>query len=164
MTILCRFADYAGEPKPKSYFDALMLGSASPGMDHYWREVSYNAVNLAGSGVYGWYTLPQPRSYYVLAGGLDFNRALNDCTGVADAAVHFPSYVGINLVFNHDLDGFAWGGSSTLARDGQTRFYSLTWLPPWGYTNQAVIAHEMGTDSASLTRPAPPARPTTRQG
>ena len=46
-------------------FETLMLGIVPPGLDHYWRELSFNNINLAGSVVRGWYTLPQPRSYYV---------------------------------------------------------------------------------------------------
>ena len=65
-TILCRFGDSPGvTPHPLSWFNTLMLGTSPPGLDHYWRELSFNNVNLTGSAVYGWYTLPQPRSYYV---------------------------------------------------------------------------------------------------
>ena len=39
-------------------------GTSYPGLDHYWREVSYNQMNVTGSNVVGWYTLPQPMSYY----------------------------------------------------------------------------------------------------
>ncbi len=147
-TILCRFADSTGvTPNPVSYFQSLMLPgspSVAPGLDHYWRELSFNNVNLTGSAVVGWYNLPQPRSYYLPGGSLDFQRAANDCTAVADAAVFFPSFVGINLMFNDNLDGFAWGGSWTLTRDGVTKTYRMTWVPPWGYQNQGPIAHEMG--------------------
>jgi hypothetical protein len=148
VTILCRFADEAGvTPHPVSWFETLMLGSAAaPSLDHYWREVSYGQVQLTGSDVVGWYTLPQPRSYYVYGTpeALDHQRAVNDCTAVADADVYFPSFVGINLAFNDNLDCCAWGGSWTLTRDGQTRSYRVTWLPPWGYENQGPVAHEMG--------------------
>jgi M6 family metalloprotease-like protein len=147
-TVLCRFADEPDlTPKSKAWFDTLMLGSASaPSLGHYWREVSYGNVNLTGSVVVGWYTLPQPRSYYVYGNPvqLDFQRAANDCTGVADADVYFPDFVGINLAFNENLDGYAWGGSWTITRDGRTKTYRMTWLPPWGYENQAPVAHEMG--------------------
>jgi M6 family metalloprotease-like protein len=146
-TILCRFADLAAvTPHPISWFSTLMLGTTAPGLDHYWRELSFNNVNLIGSAVYGWYMLPQPRSYYVYGNPaqLDFQRAANDCTAVADADVYFPSFVGINLMFNDNLDGYAWGGSWPLTRDGVTRTYRMTWVPPWGYDNQGPIAHEMG--------------------
>jgi hypothetical protein len=127
-----------------------MLGTSPPGLDHYWREVSFNNVNLTGSAVYGWYTLPQPRSYYVHGSPaqLDQQRAANDCTAVADAQVYFPGFVGINLMFNDDLDGAAWGGSWTLARDGVTKTYRMTWMPPWGYENQPSRT-DGGTGSTS---------------
>ncbi|HEX2911126.1 MAG TPA: IPT/TIG domain-containing protein [Chloroflexia bacterium] len=142
ITILCKFSDVITEPKPLSYFGGL-LGTIKPGLDDYWREVSYNNVNLLGSTVTGWYVLPQPRSYYIVNGLLNFDRATSDCTGVADSVVNFPSFYGINLMFNDELDGSAWGGSRTLTLDGQTKTYSLTWEPPWGYSNQGAIAHEM---------------------
>src|SRR6266849_5746014 len=148
VTVLCRFADEAGvTPRSKAWFESLLLGSVTaPGLDHYWRQVSYGNVNLTGSVVVGWYTLPQPRSYYVYGSPLqlDFQRAASDCTGVADADVYFPGFVGINLAFNDNLDCCAWGGSWTLTRDGQSRAYRMTWLPPWGYENQGPVAHEMG--------------------
>jgi M6 family metalloprotease-like protein len=146
-TILCRFADSAGAtPHPIEWFNTLMLGTTAPGLEHYWRELSFDNVNLIGSAVHGWYTLPQPRSYYVYGSPaqLDHQRAANDCTAVADADVYFPDFVGINLMFNGDLDGYAWGGSWTLTRDGMPKNYRMTWLPPWGYENQGPVGHEMG--------------------
>ena len=146
VSLLCQFGDIPTIPRALSWFETLMLGTVPPGVDHYWRELSFNNVNLAGSIVLGWYTLPQPRSYYIHGSppALDFARAAADCTGVADADVYFPSFVGVNLMFNADLDGFAWGGSWTLARDGVVKNYRMTWVPPWGYENQGPIAHEMG--------------------
>ncbi len=58
-TILCKFADVPDEPDPVAYFERL-LGNAYPGLDHYWREVSYGAISLAGSRVTGWHALPHP--------------------------------------------------------------------------------------------------------
>ncbi|MBC7264799.1 MAG: hypothetical protein H5T64_10670, partial [Chloroflexi bacterium] len=144
VTILCKFADVAAEPQPLSYFQGLM-GSAYPGMDHYWRELSYNVIKLVGSVERGWYTLPQPKSYYVYGSPaeLDLARATEDCTACADADVYFPSYVGINLVFNDALGYYVgWGCASYyLVRDGEGKYYRMTWLSPPG---QDGIAHEMG--------------------
>ncbi len=50
------------------------------GLDAYWREASYNAINLTGSQVFGWYTLPQPRSFYVVGGHQDMAKTRQDCT------------------------------------------------------------------------------------
>ncbi|MBC8422418.1 MAG: hypothetical protein H8E01_00145 [Chloroflexi bacterium] len=149
ISILCKFADVADEPKPLSYFEG-MYSSTYPGLDHYWREVSYDIANVEGSDAVGWYTLPQPRSYYVYDRDgdgyedLHHYRAANDCTAVADAAVYFPDYVGINLMFNDDLDGYAWGGGQYMALDGVIRVWRMTWEPPWGYEDITVMAHEMG--------------------
>lgn len=143
VSIMCKFSDYADEPRSLAYFQDMYSGSW-PGLDHYWREVSYNMANVAGSLATGWYTLPQPRSYYVINGRLDFDRAAQDCTGAADPYVNFAGMAGINLMFNTDLDGYAWGGTWYLTLDGVSKSWPITWEPPWGYANIMVIAHEMG--------------------
>jgi len=33
-------------------------------LDTYFREVSYNKANIAGSNAVGWYTLPHTLTYY----------------------------------------------------------------------------------------------------
>lgn len=143
VSIMCKFNDVSSEPKGLSYFQN-MYANEYPGLDHYWRESSYNLANVNGSTALGWYTLPQPRSYYVPDGSLDFARAANDCTAAANASVYFPDYVGINLMFNDNLDGYAWGGTQCMTLDGVFHCWSMTWEPPWGYDDITVIAHEMG--------------------
>jgi M6 family metalloprotease-like protein len=142
ISILCKFSDVPAEPNPLSYFQD-MYRSTRPGLDHYWRELSYNKVNLLGSTAVGWFTLPQPRSYYV-GSTTNLDQLANDCIAVADPVVFFPNYQGINLMFNDRLGCCAWGGLRYLNLDGQNRRYGITWLPPWGYQNISVIAHEMG--------------------
>lgn len=150
LTIMCMFSDVATEPKDYTYFEN-MYASTYPGLNHYWQEVSFNKINIDGSGTAGtgWYTLPQPRSYYVDADGdgnlsMEFGRAANDCTAAADADVDFSPYVGINLMFNSDLDGYAWGGGRSMTLDGVSKYWNMTWEPPWGYSQITVMSHEMG--------------------
>ena len=147
VTVLCKFNDFPIEPKSPTYFQEMY----TPRLDSYWREQSYNLINTTGSGsVTHWYTLPNPRSYYVYdmngdqTQELNLDRAADDCTGVADTDIVFPNYVGINLMFNTDLDGYAWGGGNWMTLDGTTRLWYMTWEPPWGYSNLTVIEHEMG--------------------
>lgn len=142
-TLLCRFADVPAEPKPVGYFETLM-SDAEGRLDHYWQTVSYGKVDIAGSGVFGWFTLPHPRSHYIPGESADLLALFQDCTGVADATVDFSSFVGINMMFNADLDCCAWGGSMWATLDGVARSWYLTWEPPWGYDNQSPLAHEMG--------------------
>jgi M6 family metalloprotease-like protein len=142
ISILCKFSDVPAEPNPLSYFQN-MYSSIRPGLDHYWRELSYNKVNLQGSTAVDWFTLPRPRSYYV-GSTTKLYQLADDCVAAADSVVFFPNYQGINLVFNDSLGCCAWGGWLFLNLDGQFRRYGITWLPPWGYQNISVVAHEMG--------------------
>jgi M6 family metalloprotease-like protein len=144
ITLPCKFADIITETKPIAYFTE-MYTSTYPGLDHYWREVSYNLLNVQGSGsVSHWYTLPQPQSYYEVAGGsMDTGKLFQDCTAAADAEVYFPNYAGINMVFNGDFPT-SKGGSGTATLDGVTRSWRRTWLADWGFSNLAVVEHEMG--------------------
>ena len=145
VNIRCRYKDTPDvPPHDNAWFDNL-FGNAYPGLDHYWRESSYNKINLIGTTTVGWLTLPKNKSAYeTAAGNLNLGLAAEDCTAVADASVFFPDYVGINLMFNEVVGGFAYGGGWCLVLDGVDRCWNMTWLPPWGYENQSPLAHEMG--------------------
>ena len=77
-------------------------------MDHYWRQQSYNLINTVGSTAAGWFVLPHPHDYYMSGSWFDLDRAAADCTGAANPSVNFSTYSGINMMFNSDLDGYAW--------------------------------------------------------
>lgn len=146
ISILCKFADSADSvPAPPAHFEALM-GAAYPGVNHYWTEVSEGRVNLNGSRVVGWYTLPQPRSYYVGSGSqsADLGKLASDCTAAADSVVHFPDYFGINLQFNQRLDCCSWGGGRIMTLDGVTRRYAMTWEASWAAFALGTWVHEVG--------------------
>ena len=143
VSILCKFSDVSSEPESLSYFQN-MYGSNYPGLDHYWRELSYNIANVSGSTAVAWVNLPHPVSHYETPEGGDLNAMAEDCTEAADPYVYFPNYVGINMMFNAAFGPYAWGGSRYFSLDGVSRRYSVTWEPPWGYNDICVIAHEMG--------------------
>ena len=150
-TLMCKFSDIATEQKTLSFFQG-QYGTAIGQLDHYWREVSYNQINLTGSAAYGWYTLPQPRSYYVTKDAdnkdkADLTKLFQDCIAAADADVNFAAnggLQGVNMMFNGDLDGYAWGGSRCATLDGINKCWSTTWNPPWSFNNLAPLSHEMG--------------------
>ena len=148
VTIACKFKGIAEEQKPVSFFQG-QYGTAPGQLGHYWQEVSYGKINLAGSSAHGWFNLPQPRSYYVDtdAGGYsyaDLNRLFNDCAAAADPRVDFSSVQGVNLMFNGNLDGFAWGGDSCGLLDGVEKCLRSTWIPAGVFEHLATLAHEMG--------------------
>jgi M6 family metalloprotease-like protein len=147
VSIMCKFSDYAVEPKNLAYFQG-MYSSVKPGLDHYWREQSYDLANVAGSTASGWFVLPHPESTYNptdTLGGTDLDLLANDCIAAADDNVDYSLYTGINMMFNTNFDnGYAWGGSRFMNLDGVIKSWSTTWEPPWGYEDITVIAHEMG--------------------
>jgi hypothetical protein len=144
VTLLCRFADaMSATPHDVAWFEGLVTSTTYPGLAHYWHQASYGTVTLSGSVVVPWKNLPLPRSAYVSGGGFDLDRLARDCTAAAAADVHFPAFFGINLMFNGDLP-VSIGGTWVLALDGPARYYAVTWIPRWGYGDQALVAHEMG--------------------
>ena len=144
-TVLCRFADStAVQPHPASHYEALLTGTSTSSLDHYWREVSDGRVNLGGGKVAGWYNLPRTRAQYFpngLAASPNWSMMVSDCTAAADADVDFRLYVGVNMQFNTHMPA-SWGGSAYVAADGVNRVLPMTWMAPWA--GHAVYAHEMG--------------------
>ncbi|MCP4142262.1 MAG: hypothetical protein GY755_18660 [Chloroflexi bacterium] len=147
ISIMCKFSNFSTEPKDLAFFQQ-MYASSYPGLDHYWREVSYDTINTIGSGAAGWFVLPHTEAYYNptdTLGGTNLSLLAADCLAVADATVNFSIYKGINMMFNTNFDnGYAWGGSRYMTLDGVTKSWPITWEPPWGYSNITVISHEMG--------------------
>ncbi len=151
VTLMCKFSDIATEQKTLSFFQS-QYGTAIGQLDHYWQEVSYGQINLAGSMAYGWVDLPQPRSVYVTKDDAgkdkaDLGKLFTDCVAAHDANVNFAvngGVQGVNMMFNGDLDGFAWGGGRCATLDGVNKCWSTTWNPPWSFGNLAPLSHEMG--------------------
>jgi M6 family metalloprotease-like protein len=143
VNILCRFADStATTPQQPSFFTGF-FSSSRPGLDHYYRDISFGNIDLVGTQVVGWYNLPQPRSYYYTSDPPNFQRMAADCTAAADSVIDFTQFQGINLAFNQNIGCCAWGGAQSLTLDGQTRAFPMTWMPPGGFI-QSIFAHEMG--------------------
>lgn len=147
ITLMCKFADITAEQKPRSFFQE-QYGNAPGQLGHYWSEVSYGQINLAGSSAHGWYTLPKPRAAYLAdVNGkqkAQLSELFADCANAADPEVDFAGIQGVNLMFNGELDGNAWGGGACTTLDGAYVCTRVTWSPPWSFANLAPLAHEMG--------------------
>jgi M6 family metalloprotease-like protein len=149
--LLCKFSDEPAEPRPPADF-ATLMGGGYPNMEHYYAEISNGQFSFAGTEVHGWFTLPQPRSYYVDGTTVTtmLTRLSNDCTAAADAAVNFSGFSGIIMQLNANLatsgSGSAWGGSRSMTLDGVTRVWPMAWMPLWAtqHSRYGVWAHEIG--------------------
>ena len=153
VTIACKFSDVGAEPDDKAYFEG-MYANAPGGLDHYWREVSHDNIDIAGSIAVDWVDLPQTHTTYVPTPGsgteADLDLLFADCTAASTHLVDFADagnnqpFAGINMMFNEGLDCCAWGGGQWAMLDGLLKVWRVTWEPPWSYNNEGVIAHEMG--------------------
>lgn len=150
----CKFPDVAAVPHDMAYY-AGMYRNTYPGLDHYWREVSYGQMDLAGSQAAGWFTLPKNQAAYY-DGGLKWWDIVNDCTAAADAAVTFTDYDGLSFILNDTLGGSALGGPIIWDLDGARQIYAANWIPAWASSTLSIFQHEMGhgyrfSHSASAT-------------
>ncbi len=158
VTILCRYSDDSSTPETKSWIQTLITGTAFPSVDHYFREISFNNLNFSGSLVVGWYTLPQPYSYYNWDKNgngwaeFDYARAITDAVAEAEADVYFPDFVGIHMFFNRnpacdvDPSGVVCASSMfsyPVSADELIKNYGVSCIGPWGFRLQTVVCHEL---------------------
>ncbi len=139
--ILCKFNDVPDEPLSVSRYEA-MYANGFGGADDFYREVSDGRINLQGTRVYGWYTLPRARSSYVVNDQANLTQLFNDCTRQADPDVDFRQVVGMAMHFNAFLDCCSWGGSRTATLDGVTKTFATMWNASWARAGTSW--HEMG--------------------
>lgn len=141
VTLLCKFSDVAAVPQPTSFFQSMYTNTRGS-LDHYFRQVSNNNINLAGSTANGWYTLPNTLGYYK---NIDWRPALfKDCTAKANASVNFADVYGINLVLNGDYADHAGALTMNATLDGVTKDWPITYLPLAASTGLEYYGHEMG--------------------
>ncbi|MBC8170780.1 MAG: hypothetical protein H7X77_03885 [Anaerolineae bacterium] len=150
VTIMCAFpgTPVGAGTQTLQYFED-MYNPTYPGMDHYWREQSFNQVDLLGSDAHGWFTLPHAQTHYYPTPGSGADTAVlselrADCVAAADATVNFAPFIGINMMFNGVLDCCAWGGSESVTIDGVNKNWRMTWNPPWSWRDIAIVSHEIG--------------------
>ena len=143
LTLPCRFGDATGiTPEPLSFFEDYM-----DFMDDYWREVSYENINLVGSVEKDWENLPDPHDDYFnqTDDRIFFLKAAFECMTEFDGDIFFPDFDGINFMYNQNLEGYSWGGGLNIDIDGEVKFYPMTWMAEshWG-TTQNILGQEMG--------------------
>lgn len=65
--ILCKFNDNATEPFPRKYYENLFTtsGAGTRNMVNFFHDVSHRRLDVSGTQVFGWYTLPHKRADYV---------------------------------------------------------------------------------------------------
>ncbi|MBL0940942.1 MAG: hypothetical protein IBJ03_18765 [Gemmatimonadaceae bacterium] len=140
--VLCKFNDIPTEPLPPAAYER-MYGRGSGGADAYYREVSRERLNLEGTTIVGWVTLPRPRSGYTLSDG-EANLGLmsNDCLAAADSQLDYSQFGGVGMHFNSAIGCCSWGGSTAVLLDGPARVMPAMWNMDWA--RSGTVWHELG--------------------
>lgn len=145
ITILCKYKDISSEPQTRTFYHAMMNGTA-PSLSNYFFKASNGQLKLTGSQVKGWYTLPKSRAGYKFpSGGMNKTALAQDCTANVPNS-DFAFYHGINLIFNGkvDDDGNSTGYNDVYLELGGKTNWPVTYITANGSLHQSHIAHEMG--------------------
>ena len=143
--LLLRYGDSVDDPDDPPYYSSL-INAASNSVNAFYLEDSYGSLGFQAD-VYGWYALPEPRSYYVyggVCGDVYWDRLYEDAIALMDPYVYFPQYSDVSFVMSDYLAGrCAHSTGVVIDADGESRFYAATLMPPWAQ-NVGVYAHELG--------------------
>ncbi|RIK34678.1 MAG: hypothetical protein DCC55_32695 [Chloroflexi bacterium] len=148
--LLCRFSDSTAAPQEAAFYQTA-FDNTYPHIGHYWRDVSGAQLNIDGTQVYGWYTLPNRASDYfdtstTYPTPAERSKLWDDCTSLADPAVDYTAYYGVILVFQDWPESKGrFGDWRQYTLDGQTRIWGITFVSATDFgTSLALIKHEMG--------------------
>jgi M6 family metalloprotease-like protein len=161
--LLCKYSDDASEPFNVAYFQDMVTQ-----LNNHFIEASYNLANINGSSVVShWYTLPQPKSYYVYdndsdgSDEFDYGRLATDCTAVSEADVYFPTYYGIIMNVNGNITYAGLSANPYLTLDGVYKRWNCTFINGSSgdtWMQIGVTSHEMyhgfGLDHSGVRDPA----------
>ena len=120
--LLCKFNDNDVEPKPRAFYDQLFTsaGVGTMNMVDYFRDNSHGVVDISGSQVFGWLTIPHARSEYTGSGpNPDGRKQL--VQWAKDAAVAAKIDLGpffkVCVVMNVSTDLFGGGSGAVCSPD-----------------------------------------------
>jgi len=102
INIQCKFSDVPDEPRTNTYVQN-MFSNTYPNLDHYFRDMSYNAINLVGTQTVGFFTIGPSIDYlyydpFYNDFFADTSLIADDCVGAADPTVNFAGVAGINIL------------------------------------------------------------------
>jgi hypothetical protein len=144
--LLCKFSDDNTEPHPQQFYRDFFseTGAGQGGLYDYWKTMSYGNIDLSGSSVYGWYTLPYTSAELNNLGGPQPTGRAQKIQACVDTAMNDPAfpastifsyYYGIAVMWNNP--GQTWGGQQTIAMHGWGFNGSLF---GWGWRTMGAVA------------------------
>ena len=138
--VLCKFPDKPDEPHSVQWYQDFVTHSAPKrdGLWDFWHDVSYGKMDLTGSQVFGWNTLPHNST------DSESRFALwSDCASTA-TNVNFGRFYGVLAILNAKKDSGAIGpGPVSAILNGNHGAWGIVVLDT-GAQDVGWGAHEMG--------------------
>jgi len=78
--LICKFSDSPTPAHDVAYIQDMFINRGTHGVADYWNDISYSGIDLAGSVVKGWYTIPQTKAQQLTKARWD---RFNDCVNAA---------------------------------------------------------------------------------
>lgn len=107
VVVLCKFTDSLNEPKPVQYFQDLFseTGAGKRGVFDFWGDVSYANLDLTGTLVKGWYTVPMTLAQWQALAGKQRGKIIDNCASQAindlkNLNKTFNDFAGVVVVTN----------------------------------------------------------------
>jgi len=160
LILLCKFSNHPEEPQSPEFFEDWFTKSGTGGLFDYWNDVTSGFLNLGGSVVKGWFTLP-----YTLEDDKKRDRAariLSAINAVKNANdIDLSPFDGIVVILNAKVDSGSIGKQIILGLNRQDlltrmfgslsildqlldfKLFGLLVLDPDAWFNM-FAAHEMG--------------------
>lgn len=116
--LLCRTWDSAAPTRTPAQYSNILFNNGTGGLADWWRDISYNNFNNAGSRVNGWYRMSQTTAQFT---ALDRWGKVNACVDAArtapTGAVTVPPGTIYYVVTLPSVDLFGWTGGAFLPWD-----------------------------------------------
>jgi hypothetical protein len=115
--VLCKFNNLTNEPHDVAYYQEMFseTGAGKRGVFDYWKDVSYGRLDLTGTVVKGWYTVPKTVAEWQ---ALSRQAKLDTCASQAVDDIDFNRFAGVAVLTNQtglSEDLFGAGPPATIA-------------------------------------------------
>jgi M6 family metalloprotease-like protein len=142
--LLCKMKDIPDEPHKSDFYELLFCqqGAGKGGLFDYWQQISYNALDLSGSQVFGWFqlnhTLEEQKD-------LTLDQQLERIYAVAKGEVDFKSFHGFVAVYNFPTgSGGQVLNANYLGNASKTYGFAGLGVQEISPLSPSCAAHEMG--------------------
>jgi hypothetical protein len=112
--ILCKSSDGGTPLRDVTYSQNLVVNGGTGGLADYWQDVSYQNVNLVGSEVHGWYTVPKIAAEWQAMSDRSQKVAVCQNAAQSDPTQPFTVPTGHRtlIVTFPNIDEFGWNGGA----------------------------------------------------